>query len=226
MKNVMYVAFAAILTIAPSVSANLVTIGNIETNADTKFMTDTTTDRMYSRLDATLGRKLGQLSTDIVTVGGTWDGWSLATSIENDDLVRALLGGISSCDGNVVGPTNCGQMGQWDDGDLGAAWNTDYDMWMYQTIKNRIQDEDDVIGQTQIWAKHKLISKYDSVRDLPAADNIARSRSTTRSAGYLLFKDATAANNDPVIEVASPSTPSILAMGLIWFAASRFKKKS
>jgi hypothetical protein len=40
--------------LAPAVSANLVTVGNIQTNDTINFMTDITTGRMYSRLGATL----------------------------------------------------------------------------------------------------------------------------------------------------------------------------
>jgi hypothetical protein len=55
MKYVMYVAFAALLTVAPSANAALVTVGNIQTDDTTNFMTDTTTGRMYNRLEFGMG---------------------------------------------------------------------------------------------------------------------------------------------------------------------------
>jgi hypothetical protein len=50
-KNITYVAFAALLTMAPSVNARLVTVGNIQTNNSTNFMT-TLVNEMKTRQDA------------------------------------------------------------------------------------------------------------------------------------------------------------------------------
>lgn len=101
MKYVIFVAFSVLLTIATSVNAAIVRVGNIQSDDTTNFMTDTTSGRMYSRLDATLGRTFSQITTEDLITGGSWDGWSIATSVESEDLISALRSGAPPSE---VGP--------------------------------------------------------------------------------------------------------------------------
>jgi hypothetical protein len=228
MKNITYVAFAALLTLTPAVNANLVTVGNIQTIDTTNFMTDTTTGRLYNRLDATLDRTFSQLTSDTMA-GGSWDGWSLATSIESDDLIRALLGGTSECQGAVDGGTLCGTIQLWVDGLLGLSGNDRSDTWMFQSTYDTPGRGESDIGDVSLLGIDCLrcggigtyvgeIYEYDDWEDLEYADE--QTDGAGDRYGYLLYKDAT------VIHASAPTSLSILALGLIGFAACRFMKLS
>jgi hypothetical protein len=104
MKYVIFVAFSVLLTIATSVNAAIVRVGNIQSDDTTNFMTDTTSGRMYSRLDATLGRTFSQITTEDLITGGSWDGWSIATSVESEDLISALRSGAPPSEVGRSGP--------------------------------------------------------------------------------------------------------------------------
>jgi hypothetical protein len=136
MKNITYVAFAALLTMAPSVNADLITVGNIQTNDNdgTSIMTDTITGTMYSRLDETLKLTFSEL-TEELKADGKWDGWSFATSIESERLINAMLGGVSECDGYTSSQViKCGTLKEeWQDGSLGASIDDGNDYWLYQS---------------------------------------------------------------------------------------------
>lgn len=221
MRYVMYVVVAALLTIAPSVNAGLITVGNLQSDDATNFITDTTTGRMYSRLDATLGRTFSQLTSIDIMAGGSWDGWSIATSVESDDFINALLGGVSLCDGAAAINAVCGTLGQWTDGMLGSSYDSTYDYWMYESTADTPNRTELHTGLDYIHSRLQyndyIIRNYDDWNGQPTADRYTQGRYGL-SIGYLLFKEAQ--------PVSAPSSLAILALGLIGFAARRFKKQS
>jgi hypothetical protein len=214
----MYVVVAALLTIAPSVNAGLITVGNLQSDDATNFITDTTTGRMYSRLDATLGRTFSQLTSIDIMAGGSWDGWSIATSVESDDFINALLGGVSLCDGAAAFNRVCGTLGQWTDEMFGRSWDKWNDYWIYETTADTPSREGYRAGIAHIDASNNgLVRDCDDCASARDADDYTLGV-YGRSIGFLLYKEAQ--------PVSAPSSLAILALGLIGFAARRFKKQS
>lgn len=219
MNNFICLVLVGLIMVAPSVSAGLITVGNIQTDDATNFMTDLTTGRIYSRLDATLGRTYNQL-TEIDTIsGGVWDGWSLATSVESDDLIRALLGGISKCDGAVAYGTKCGQFSAWSDDMLGKTSFNSYDYWMYYDTLSTPGRDADEIGLVAILNGELFISDHGDWSYIADAD--WWSTRFPFPFGYLLYSDKYTIQQ----QVPAPSSLSILALGLIGLTLPRFKKK-
>ena len=115
-----------VFCLGPVAHAVVITHGNLTTDDTTNFITDTTSGRQYTRLDAFNLNVAGTLAA--IAPGGAFEGWSVATSSVADDFIAAALGlSSTACDGPVAGLT-CGFIGGWTDGDLGQSYTSAFDL--------------------------------------------------------------------------------------------------
>ena len=189
-----------LLVCASSVSAAIVTYGTLTTDDTTNFITDTTTDRMYTRFDSfdfTFTETLAAIAS-----GGTFDGWSIATSSIADDFYSAALGGTSTCTGNVTYAATCGTIAGWVDGGFGASYLTSSDYFAYLNDGSvRLKE----IGLGRI-ANNGVIYDYEYWNSIPNLDTYTLDR--TISINILLYKDA-------ATTVPEAATLFLFAFGLL-----------
>jgi hypothetical protein len=191
-------------------NAGIITHGDLTTDTETNYITDTNSGRMYTRLDAF---NLNIDDTHMMLISGAaFDGWSIVTKEVVDDFYNALLGvDVSPCVGQMEQySVNCGTVDGWTSLDFGFGFsNTDnyfaYDNGnpgqvglggIYRT--GRVAD----IGN---WATHTQWQDY-------------YGPTTGSPINYMLYKDS--------VEVPEPSTLAIFALGMIGLASRRFKKPS
>ena len=87
-KNLLMIVLLA----SPYSYATLITHGYLTTNDTTNYITDTVTNRMYSRFDAF---NLSYPDTEAAIAAGSghsFEGWSIATASVADDFYAAALG--------------------------------------------------------------------------------------------------------------------------------------
>jgi len=125
------ILLASTMLISAMSNATLITVGDISYDDTTNYLTDTVTGTQYTSLDATLGWDYSSLVSATMS-GRAWEGWSIATSKESDDLLSALLSGNSACTGTVSYFTFCGLLNtRWSDGFFGQSSNPSNDYWFY-----------------------------------------------------------------------------------------------
>lgn len=111
-------AFALFLNLPAN--AALITFNHLETDTNGDIITDTLSNREYLRLDV-LADLTYQQTLSITSVGGTYEGWSIANNNIANDFVNAFIGLPNACDGVHTGNQAiiCGNTGSMLDGDLG-----------------------------------------------------------------------------------------------------------
>jgi hypothetical protein len=201
---------AASILMTTSTNAAVITVGNIITVDTTNYMENINTGRLYSRLDATIGRTYEQLTTVDILSGGNWEGWSIATSQVSDDLISALLGVSSPCSGAVENGSTCGNMTDGIRSVLGVDGGDRY--WVYlSTFDTPSFDENDL---GYVFLLSEGIYDYDDHISIEQLTEAQSSYEIT-NLSYLMYKD---------VVVTEPSTFAILALGFMGIAVRQFKK--
>ena len=206
------------MTVPLMVNAAIINIGDVSYDNTQNYMTDTETGTQYSSLDATLGLSYDDLVLSMQS-GGAWDGWSFATSKESDDLINALLQSISPCTGAVDAPTSCGNISGWTDGELGASFTPESDIWFYVSTYNtpNIPIELDV-GYVELQSTNGLTRDYDDW--LTSADAAAFTESNSQTpVGYLLYKNSDVS----VYPVPAPPVSTLFALFSLFLVVRRFQ---
>lgn len=195
---------SATLMCAMSASASVVTVGNLSSDTETQITTDTTSGRSYTRFDAF------NLSYDntllAITPGGAWAGWSIATAAVSDDFIAAALGVTSTpCTGAVNFGTQCGTIGGWSDGQLGASYMFSYDYYAYlNSYGGAGLAEFRSFGEVADYEDWYLVTGPDMYKGASAIN-------------YLLFKEATA--------VPEPVSLAVFGLGLVGLGLARRRQR-
>ncbi len=193
------------------VNAAIITHGFLTTDDSTNFITDTNTGRMYSRL----GQPALQYSALLAELGtgGSWEGWSVATSDISDAFISAAYGLFNTrCTGPVARGTLCQDAffkvgnGAWTPGDFGIGT-----VWYYLSTQDTPDRDEFEFGAASI-------GSLGTIRD---SDDFANVDTTDGWVGfghanYLLYKEAQA--------VPSPSSLLLLLLGIAAMYSSRNSK--
>lgn len=157
------------LVLSTSVNAATVTHGYLVSDDTTDYITDTSTGRMYKRLDAydfTYAETIASVSE-----GGIYEGWSIATSEIADDFYSAILGVTSTpCSGANPRGTACGTITGWNDGDFGNSLDEFYDTFWYMSSYHTTIYENFDIGAGHIVQDGTVIDD-DDVATIEAVDS-------------------------------------------------------
>jgi hypothetical protein len=187
----------------------ITTYGFLTSDADTNFVTDTISGRMYTRFDAFNLSYANTLTA--IGSGGAYDGWSIATATEAGDWYAAALGEATTpCSSAPVATyIDCGTLSDWEDGDFGISGRTHIFDYFAYIDESAIAPR--TIGLGQIYAVSGRLSSIKNWSTIQELDGIP-------TINLLLFKDKTS--------VPEPSTWVIFALGMIGLASRRFKKQS
>jgi len=107
----------------------IITYGSLTTDDMTNFITDTATQRQYTRFDAfalTYAELVAATQAD-----EAWEGWTIADSQAADAFINALLNTVSACYGPVAHGAICGMLPGWIDGSFGISLTGVTDAFMY-----------------------------------------------------------------------------------------------
>jgi hypothetical protein len=181
----------------------ITTHGYLTSDADTDFVTDTNSGRLYTRFDA-FNLSYADTLTAIGS-GGAYDGWSIASSYEADDWYAAAFGlAATPCTGIASFEQECGTLSGWVDGAFGASRYSYVDLFAFINTDGGWQQ----IGLGEI-------RDNGEVRDLSKWSDVA-SLDKYAAINLLLFKESTS--------VPEPSTLAFFALGMIGLVSRRFKK--
>ena len=193
MKYLKIVLPVMLLALSATVSATTVTHGNLTSDDTTNFIKDTVTGREYLRFD-TFDLTYADTFAAVDT-GGTYEGWSIATSDTADEFYAAILGvGSTPCSGATAYGTICGTVSGWADGDFGQSNTTSDNFWYLSTntTPNHIQRG---VGLSDISSNGTLLD-YDDWAPHVKADIHTVSRGAPINA--LLYREGTVPSPVPV----------------------------
>lgn len=200
------IALGVLLSLSSiAASAEIITFGDLSTDATYDVIADTVIGREYLRFNTDIMTYEETISE--IESGGIYEGWSFANSAISDDFIGGLLSkdGGSAC---ILKVKTCGTISGWFDGALGDVWDANYDNYLYIS---------DTPGRVDTIDFHSngIIQKYSPWTTLSNADNYP--------INYLLYRENTlhlggfnynAAQNNLVSNSSSASVPEPATLGL------------
>ena len=197
------VLLATTLTLTSTVSATIITYGNLTSDNTTNYIEDMVTGRQYLRFDT-----FDLTHADTVTAtsaGGIYEDWNIATSEVADEFVSAILGTSSTaCTGAVAWGTQCGSVAGWTDDAFGTSFNISADRFTYISTQASPGRPAQVLGMTQLYQNGNVF-KYDDFFD--SADSY--NRASGLPINFLLYRDAA------VSSVPVPAAAWLFGSGLL-----------
>ena len=170
----------------------------------TTFITNTVIGRQYLGFDL-LANLTYQQTVDAVSVGGTWEGWSIANTAVADDFIDALLGGPNACsyDSTTVTNGGCGLLAGWADGTLGDNFRDDLDYVFF------VADETDAaeVGFVSIRDPSTMVVQHERWSSISQSDWFAAGGTEEQTPiSWLLYKDASPVS--ATIDIKPSSDPN------------------
>lgn len=148
-KKMVLVSVLALSSVA--VNAQVITYGNLSTDAAYNIIADTDMGREYMRFD-----EFDMTYDETVTatsVGGIYEDWSIANSSISDDFINAMFSqhGENACStGNEVSGELCGYLAGWTSSDFGFSFAPTLDYYAY------LSGNEDPIGLLSISSLGKV----------------------------------------------------------------------
>ena len=182
-----------VIVLSTSVNAAIITHGSLTTDDTTDFITDTSTGRIYKRFDTF---NLSYADTvSAVSVGGIYEGWSIATSKVADDFYAASLGHVSTqCTGATWIGTYCGALSGWSDGDFGESFDEEYDSFWYLSTYETPDTAPALLGAGSIsihpTTLDGIIFDHDDWGDAAFGDSYGGTMYPTWPVNALLYNDS------------------------------------
>lgn len=184
-------------------NAAVITHGNLTTDDSTNYITDTSTGRQYLRFDTF---DLTYAETVMATSsGGSFDGWTIATSDIADDFYSAVLGVVTTpCSGEHLTGIVCGTLDTWNNSDFGASYTTNEDHFWYISTNTTADSAEEDIGLGSIFASGAVWDN-DDWNSISIGDSFSTTSGTPINA--LVYRDASV--------VPIPSAVWLFGSGLI-----------
>jgi hypothetical protein len=209
MNNLNKIALESVLAIS-SISANaeIITHGNLSTDAAYNVIADTEIGREYLRFDTF---DLSYAQTIAATnTGGIYEGWAIAYL----NIANEFISGITS---------GTGQLSGWNDGDFGASYDSVvYDMFTFiptygATWAGRVTLEANGISSADNWTFMGNADSYNISQGTPV--NLLMYRENEAHLGG--FNEYAAANNIVGASVPLPATLGFFGMALAGLLARK-----
>ena len=203
MSKIKLILGIAALLFSSVSNAVIITHGNLISDDSTNIIKDVVAGREYLRFYTFHLSYTDTLSA--VSVGGIYEGWTMANEAVADGFMSALLGGAAlSCGGSSSFVFSvCGTVPDWIDGDFGQSKDTSYDGFTYT-----IDGSTDFIGQVVIDPALQ-VGKYIAFTSTSPLERIE----FYSNLNFLLTREAS-----PVPE---PSILVLLSLGLIGMGVVR-----
>lgn len=212
MKTLKLASVATALVLSMSANAAVITYGYLVTDDTTDFITDATTGREYKRFDA-FDLTYAQTAA-AVGAGGLYEGWSIATSDIADEFYSAALGVLSTpCSGPTDYGTTCGQIAGWTDGDFGASWVNNNDIFWYLSTNDTQNVDPSPLGTSSI-REGGEVRDWDDSSDFTRFDIY---QGTENPVNALLYRE--------VSTVPVPAAAWLFGSGLLGLAGVARRKK-
>lgn len=217
---------ALLLSMSNVAQAEVITFGDLSTDAQYNVIADTVKGREYLRFDAF---DMTYAQTVVATsAGGIYEDWSIADSYISDDFVNALFSQNTGnpCIVNVESSAiYCGALSNWSDGLLGNSYTNSTDYFYYinsysPTNAGYVEIRSDgSVTQTDIWSSASSGDQY-NINFLLYRENSA----------HLGAYNINAAANNIVgngnsASVPLPASGGLLAMAMGLFGFMRKYKK-
>ncbi len=207
---------ATTLVLSTGVNAATVTYGYLTSDDTTNYILDTNTGRQYLRFNE---NRLTYADTLIaVGAGGTYEGWSMATSTIADDFYSAILGTATTpCTGATSQYTTCGYVTGWVDNVFGTSSRTWRDQFFYLSTFATPGVFARDVGLFNIEDTGQLRDTDDAMSFFDADVNVTTTADFV--VGYMLYRDVAA--------VPVPSAVWLFGAGLLGlFGVARRKIRS
>ncbi len=223
LKKTMLACALAITTLGAN--AEIVSFGDLATDANYHIVADTKKGREYLRLDAF---DLTYAQTVSATqVGGIYEGWSIAGTSESDDFINALFSqdGENPCSTGVEshGET-CGGLSGWYDGAFGASYLSSGDHWAFlssgpQVVGLGYINSTGAVTDYNSWAGEVSLDSFSGENPI----NLLLYR---ENAAHLGGFNAYAVENNLVTSASDVTSPFAAGALLLSLAGMGFRRKA
>lgn len=219
-----FIAAIALSTSSLLANASIITIGSLSRDtSNNNYISDSLNNRTWMGWDKTFGYTLAETIAQ-TGVGGVFEGFSVAHTLEAMQFVNALVGEnscsdpeISMCSIKVASPGNLNL--------LGVNYGSNNSKISF------LNDNDPIPGWNDAaWLRddeeygYDYVNYYDYGIPISVADNYSINSNPAFRFGYLLYRD-----NVDVKSVPEPSTSALLglaAIALIWSQRRRLGKNA
>lgn len=204
MSKIKYTLAIVALFFSINSNAVIITHGNLTSDDSTTIIQDVITGREYLRFDTFHLSYTDTLAE--VSVGGIYEGWTIANEAISDKFMSALLGGAAlTCGTSSYVFSVCGNVTSWIDGDFGSSKDNLYDGFTYTIDNNPNIIGQVLIGPSQRVGKHIAFSSTAPLEDINFYSNL----------NFLLTRDTSV--------VSEPSIIFLLGSGLALIGLVRRK---